>query len=344
MKYFYIVLATILFALSYLYFKTDTKSSEVVDVLDKPDVQEYKPFSSFPENEEYARETNEYVKKLHEQNKRNKEVKNTYAYKKFREETLEILEDLKSEVKGNLPDVLFYGRVVDQNLEGVEGVSIRFYARNAWTSSGENQGVTKTDKFGNYIVSGIRGTELDIIFEDKFGYQFPEILNFSRDEWEIRGASNPYVSNAWKVDRYPKVIFGNKFVSFNPDDTVYTIDFKSVKDIKVGKGIAGDIKIMINRNNKEWNMEITAIDGGLQETNDEYRYFAPEFGYVKTLNFGGDKTKKVIYKNIYFNTRGGSTYGTVALEIWPFFNSYISAIDFDYVTNIENTRNLTIKK
>ena len=156
---------------------------------------------------------------------------------------------------------------------------------------------------------------------------------------------NPYIVNAWKVESYPDTKKGKPFLGFIPDGRDYTIDFLSQNKTKNEGVTEGDLRIRFKRDEENWELEITAANGGLQETEDEYLNLAPENGYINPFILSGKKDRRrPQLKNVYFFSRSGQLYGRIKMEVRPFHNRKESAFEFNYVINLEQGRNSSVKQ
>ena len=133
-------------------------------------------------------------------------------------------------------------------------------------------------------------------------------------------------------------------LGFIPNVQNYTIDLLS-KDNPLRKGANnGDFFVEFYRTSVDWEFRISSVNGGIIETSDSYRYEAPAEGYQKKIVVSGSKLKSyAVTKSFYFYNEKNNYYGTIKAEIWPYHNDEQSALFIDYVINLEQGRNLTIK-
>ncbi|MBL1432949.1 MAG: carboxypeptidase regulatory-like domain-containing protein [Gammaproteobacteria bacterium] len=265
-----------------------------------------------------------------------------------------------------------YGRVVDQNGDGVPGVEVVYYRMSSFFSRTENgySLAATTDQNGFFVINNDRGGELKLYIPVDVNdcCQFPRNHLLPEFDWEINSSSNPLIINVWRVYSYPDLKKGDVLLRFIPDGRAYTIDFfaeekvqekekitglyavipnrfklNTSRHIKKEGEVFGDLRIWMKRSETEWEMEIQAIDGGLIKTKDMFTNLAPKNGYTNTFNFGGLNFSQHIRENFYFRSRKGELYGYVKLRIMPEFRDD-SAISFDFKINLEKGRNLTVEK
>ena len=252
--------------------------------------------------------------------------------------------------KFEIHDIEFHGKIIDQYGSPVAGVQVHYIGNRSVSAAGSGEGRLFTDENGAFVIN-TKGKALVIHEMKKLGYELPKRQRFSNSgghqtdlSWRSFTSANPYIVNAWKVESYPDIKKGKPFLGFTPDGRDYTIDFLSKNKTKNEGVTEGDLRIRFKRDEENWELEITAANGGLQETEDEYLNLAPENGYASSLIYAGKKHEaRKIRKNIYFSSRSGQLYGRVKLEIWPYYRDRL-AIEFDYVVNLEEGRNLSVKE
>ena len=273
--------------------------------------------------------------------------------------------------EAELGDVTFVGRVIDQNGDPVVGADVDIEIGGEYLASGDaGIGARRTDQDGFFKIKNLRGSLLAIGGVKCSGYDvnvitalgamrgqtdnYPHFYDFKVHDnallWSDYTREHPYVITAWKVGKYAEVKSKTeKFLSFHPNGSMYTIDFTG-SDRNKWEGVhEGDIRISATRNDKEWKVVIEGVDGGVQEASDTYMNLAPESGYQKSLIFSG-QTKEdfapsraiVTTKKIYFMSQHGKRYGSVHMRIWPYFDED-TVIYTSYTINLEGGRELAVK-
>ncbi|MBL1293377.1 MAG: hypothetical protein COB61_005850 [Thiotrichales bacterium] len=255
--------------------------------------------------------------------------------------------------ESRIKDIQFFGKVIDQHSNPVTNLRVRYGGTHSVFAAGSGEGYTATNEQGLFQINNVKGKSLIIEGFSQLGYQFPETEYFdyrsdeknNKKSWRNSSIDSPYIFNAWKVESYPKIKKGKPIFGFIPDNRDYTINFLSAGSIKNEGVTEGNLRIRFKRDEKNWQLEIIAMNGGLQEAEDEYLNLAPEEGYSNSLSYRGKKHEaRTIRKNIYFISRSGRLYGNVKMRIRPFHNKTDSAIRFTYVVNLEEGRNLSVKQ
>jgi hypothetical protein len=114
---------------------------------------------------------------------------------------------------------------------------------------------------------------------------------------------------------------------------------------------SGDLAVRILRgptatgsNRFEWSLELTATDGGLIESNDEFNYIAPESGYESSIIISANPRDPNwadnLTKNLFIRCRGGRVYAFLHLWVRPDYNGGQAAISFETRLSQDGSRNL----
>lgn len=284
------------------------------------------------------------LKKTEENYQKNKTDAQLEAEKKFVKKLATVSESMLGEIN-------FYGQAVNQYGDPVVGARIRYDAGGATFAKGSGKGETISDEKGMFNIVG-KGQGLSVSLS-KNNYEFLPDYRFASfvdpehpRAWpDYNTPDKSYIFKGWKIDDYPKVKKDSKLVGFKPNGKVYTLDFLSAGSIvKKEETQDGDLHVIFNRTEDEWDIEITAINGGLLVTDDIYRNLAPETGYVDKFTYSGTKEGlREVSKNMYFTSRNGELYGTLSMDIIPYYRKK-SVIDLSYIVNLEKGRNLAVKK
>lgn len=258
-----------------------------------------------------------------------------------------------------LPDIAFYGRVIDQYGQPVKNASVGYTGENAHLSAGGGMGSVRTDEAGYFIIettgaalelSGIGHPEIDSV-----SFETPNRLTStstkSPKEFVIRflshdksGAvlnynnysekSKAYIVNAWRLGEYEGALGGDVIARYDADGKYYTLLLEQeVYDNRLKEGkTAGNIHVSCTRPHMEgirdygdWRVSITPINGGIQETTDLYMNEAPETGYKPSLNIvmnKGDSNYRPYLRNkrYYFKSNNGKEYGSLFIHFQPFIS------------------------
>jgi hypothetical protein len=274
------------------------------------------------------------------------------------QKTNEIRQYMESQNKA----ILFYGRVVDQDENPISDVKVKVEVRHIkvivpapWGDEDQIIPIEKeTDSTGHFEVNGVTGDSLTIIFVEKEGYRLsPKLEN----TYGYGGVPNPFqpdpqnpvIIKMWKLGEPANLISHQTLFGFQPDGRVYTLDL--LADQKIASVSAnGDLRVQFQRQSvlkpKEeypWILGISAVNGGLIETTDEFEYLAPENGYQPQVSFRTNsispKAMPDLIKDFYFTSRNGQVYGVMSLQIFSDYNGQ-SAILVNSRVNPNGSRNL----
>jgi hypothetical protein len=272
------------------------------------------------------------------------------------------LEKLKQILEQKNIPITFYGRVLDQDGNGIAGVQIVLHVRQWHLDATADPWGNKFPKFervtdsnGNFSLENTSGDSLSIESVSKEGYQLsPKAPNgFGYGSENVPDPihpdpQNPVIIRMWKLGESAKLISNRTLFGFQPDGRVYTLDL--LADKKESGSANGDLRIQFQRQSvlkpKEiypWSLDISAIDGGLVETTDEFEYVAPESGYQPQILFQTNsispKAMPDVTKDYYFASRNGQVYGVISLQIFSDYNGQ-SAILVNSRINPNGSRNL----
>jgi len=268
-----------------------------------------------------------------------------------RQKTNAILQYMESQNK----PIEFYGQVVDQDGNPISGVKIKVKVRH-WDVKvpapfGDEVRMIPvekaTDLGGRFEIHDVTGDVFDIESIQKNGYALsPKTPN----GFGFRGGSfeQPVIIRMWKLGKPAKLVTHRTLFGFQSDGRIYTLDLLTDKKIESGNA-NGDLRIQFYRQSikpKEtypWTLEISAIDGGLVETADEFEYIAPENGYQPQVTFQMNSISPTampdLIKDYYFTSRNGQISGVVHLQIFSDYNGQ-SAILVESRLNPSGSRNL----
>jgi len=346
---FFIVVILLILAV-YLFVKYQADDS-VIDSSDRggeySEIKEIKPL--IPNAEEIVGEFN---KNNQEKQARRKEFLENQPdnYQEIEDKHYKNLIGLS---KSQIREITFHGEIIDQFGEPVPEVEISYTGHRSTFATGSGIGIFKSNKDGIFTINA-KGKAMSINSYRKIGYQFPKRQHFkshrSRDgqfsSWREFTEDTPYIVRAWKIDRYPETISNRKPLGFIPDGRDYTVDFLSTDKIKNEGVTEGDLRIRFKRDDKKWQVIIEAVNGGIIETDDFYRNLAPENGYIAGPKiYSYEKTeKKRDTRSVYFVSRNGKTYGSINMKFMAYGHKKRSTILMNYTVNLEDGRNLTVKK
>jgi hypothetical protein len=250
----------------------------------------------------------------------------------------------------------FYGQIIDQNSTPITGVEIKIKVRHwdvvaptAWGADARIIPIeTETDLSGRFEIRHVTGDVFDVESIKKTGYVLsPKTPNsFGPSTGSLQ---NPVTIKMWKLGEPGKVILKKVFWDLAPDGQPCTIDL--VSDTKSnGENTSGDLVVKLSRpaniqphDRYSWTIVLSAVDGGLAETQDEFLYSAPEAGYLPTITIGMNPERSdwtsVLKKDFYISSRSGTVFGALHFTIRPNYGE-ASAIQIEAILNANGSRNL----
>lgn len=267
---------------------------------------------------------------------------------------------------GEMDDIKFVGRVVDQDGNPVPGVEFGFDAIGNGMVPGPGRGTRHADEQGYIEINNVRASTLKIFGFKKPGYQYKTDNGYTRfsyfknthdaNVWTDYTKKNPYIFTLWRIDgdTGAKELFVGSFTKLFADGRKYTLDFDLPAGHRKIDGVQnGDLIVRCkregnkeNRNKGNWEYTIEAIDGGLIETQDQYRNQAPEKGYVPSMTFkghGDSAGENKMELNLYFSSRNGKHYGQIQAKFRPYYGDEDCILEWSVVMNPNGSRNLTLQ-
>jgi len=296
-----------------------------------------------------------------------KDKKNTQlTEKEHLEKTHEILNKLPDTHKrlkhiykiatSPLPEIMFYGRLIDQYEKPVKNASVGYTGENAHLSKGGGMGIVKTDDDGYFIInttgaalelSGVRHPEIEAV-----SYEAPtknmnstrnvrestiRFLQHDNNEYSLNWRNHTeknkaYIVRANRLGEYQGAVKGGTTTYHNLDGRQYTLSLlekkfkRRVKEgVHDGHFIVSCTRKATMKNHRDygdWTTTISPINGGIQETNDIYMSEAPASGYKPSISFdmkiGSDDYEfRVLNRRYYFTANNGETYGSLFMHFEP---------------------------
>ncbi len=222
--------------------------------------------------------------------------------------------------------ISFYGKVVDENEQPVEGVEAHF----SWTDlspNGTSQAVALSDAQGLFLLDGVKGYFLSVDVE-KEGYYTSKAKNQTGFQYADKGdrfyhvpdSSNPVIFHLRKKGEAEPMVFFERKIDVRKGETVSVV-LSSDKASPEAVGL--DVTLLENHGgqNKSWAMTLVLPNGGIVPATEEFPVMAPEAGFEPSLQL--DLNSKLppqwigVYKGgrFYVKTPGG--YGLVELKMVP---------------------------
>lgn len=254
-------------------------------------------------------------------------------------------------VKKNVP-VRFYGKVIDQNSNGLAGVtikvSIRHWGMTMSTFSSTIHIELVTDANGFFFIHGAKGDAFDFDVFQKNSYELEPTTRLS---FGAQGGTpaDPVLFTMWLANIHEQLIA--KHVSFHvlTDGRPYFIDLTKGTISESGQG---ELRVWIKRPEhiapKEkylWSAGIEPINGGLlEETNEGCAMFrAPESGYLPNFHIDqqivGNQRASTGTRRFYIRLEDVHEFGRIAIQLFaPYRDNIPGLISLDYALNPSGSR------
>jgi len=264
--------------------------------------------------------------------------------------------------------ITFYGKVIDQDNQPLQGVRVQLNIFQ-WhePSPGNVEGkqtildrVTNPD--GLFSITEAKGSGLAIESMEKEGYV---LSGKATRHFGYQGAGGfkpiefqPVIFKMWKLKGAEPLRASDPFKDLYkivPDGRIYTMDL--MLDKWTEGATNGDFKVQVTRpagkfipvkkEKYDWSFVIQAINGGVIKTDDEFMYQAPEAGYQEKYEFkmSADDPQwkdRVERMQFYLRTRNGQLYTRIVVTVISNYN-YVQengAFRVEYYANPAGSRNL----
>lgn len=195
--------------------------------------------------------------------------------------------------------IAFYGKVVDQNTNSVAGAHVVFDWNNL---SGTQYSHTESDANGLFSISGIQGLELGVKVSKKGYYAYLPFGRYffyaGKNQTFAPDADNPVVfflqkkGAAEPLMRLAGAMIGPRQYRLNANGTPTEISFYSGKRTTAGQGqfrVQYWMEPPQGPNQKfTWRCKVSVPGGGLQPTDEEFPFTAPEQGYQESFQMKSD--------------------------------------------------------
>lgn len=216
--------------------------------------------------------------------------------------------------------ISFYGKVVDDSDQPVSGANIAF----SWTdlsSEGTSQKNAISDALGYFSLTGATGKTLTVQV-GKEGYKNYFSNNRNGFEYAMFAHSNYYQPNSGNpvVFRLRKnrpkeqlLIIDRDFPISTDQPLIFSLASDSSANVK--------FELLENKNAKDgaWSMRVSAPEGGVQISVEEFPFEAPEEGYSTSLVATNGMPKSPTWPGPYqggeFYIKTPSGYGRVHLQM-----------------------------
>ncbi len=306
------------------------------------------------------------------------------------EKTVALLEQLPPEYKrlkrqyqialSSVPDILFYGRVIDQHGAPVVNAAVYYTGTNNYLAAGAGRGRVFTDEQGYFeidtegsslMLNGVVDSTLDrTVFPIQTKYTtldgMPGIMRFLpyddnqgiASNWKNHSVKDKaYVIHAWRLGEYEGAIAGSTDAYYDRDGSDYTLILDGHNQYPKKGKTEGHFHISCTRPHMEngkdygdWRVSIAPVNGGIQEVAGLYVNLAPLTGYQSSIDItmrkgSPDYKHELLNKRYYFTSNNGKEYGTLFMYIKPFgfAEKEACALSINYKINPTGSRNLELK-
>jgi hypothetical protein len=254
----------------------------------------------------------------------------------------------------NVP-ITFYGKVVDQDMQPVPKATVSFEAVSthyAVNSSEQEQVTIETDRDGKFIITGINGHAIDKIDVTKDGYELSSKIKrgylYSFGNVHNPDATNPVIFKMWKKQGKELLVGSAWRGKVACDGTTNRFDLSHGV-----RGDSGNLETICTRTplNYErtngpsfsYKFEILLIDGGIQMTDDEFTYLAPDTGYLPSVTIerkpGDPQWRAGVDQEFYIKTSDGR-YGRISVMWDAGHRPSPTILKWDCSINPSGSRNL----
>jgi hypothetical protein len=256
----------------------------------------------------------------------------------------------------NVP-ISFYGKVVDQEGKPVIGAKVSFdfiISHMAENRTETTPMIMQTDQDGRFLMTGVTGYGIDKVSIEKEGYELSPktstgyVFGFNPDYKP--NPNNPMVFKMWKKRGKEPLVGSAWHGKVACDGAAHRFDLSNGHPSADGNFEITCLRTPVNlppANIKPYTykFQITVIGGGIQATDDEFTYLAPETGYSPTLTYGqtADDPKwdrrTPIPKEYYIKTANGH-YGRLSADWDVAFWQSPMILKWDCSINPSGSRNL----
>jgi hypothetical protein len=239
-------------------------------------------------------------------------------------------EKLKYLFEAQNETIAFYGKILDQDSNGLSGVGVKVIVRH-WEISVNDIARAipierETDATGCFTIDGITGDALDIDSIQKSGYELePTKSSFGGTSGSIE---DPVVFRMWKNDIKEPLVVGEKFFKLSSDGQSFIIDLIQ-GTISSNISQPGDLIASIQRSEPttgrkyDWAFRVQANGGGLIEEKSSYSamYLAPQDNFEDIFQGGHSANDEnwgnaITGKRFFLKSRRGQVYGRLGIEVY----------------------------
>ena len=228
--------------------------------------------------------------------------------------------------------IAFYGKVVDENTNPIEGASVQFQWDESPTQDVARTFMTKSDANGLFSLQEQRGRSLEVSVSkegyygsrrDKTGYMYALAADIFSPSM-----SNPVIFHLRKKENGEPLIHIGGIGLHTMRDYLLAADGKPT-DVSLLNGNLtpegqGDLQVEFQAgppldnfpSRISWQCQVTIPGGGLIQTDEEFPFFAPESGYNDSDEWSITTTNwtQQVQKQYYVKLRNGD-FGRVIIRV-----------------------------
>lgn len=311
-----------------------------------------------PENKKQVKEA---IKELNEAKEQNDEKATFAATQKFADAIGGKVGAMLGMASSYVVPVQFYGRVIDQNGDGVSGAKVEMVVGGGGSMApGTGMTYFLTDDEGFFEVQAkgqgvsigsIRHNQVaDVYYRDRDGVktrakhleatdQYGETYNWNN----YQSKDAPFVIKVWRTEKFEKLVTldGAYHVPVNGEAVLFdnTLKARCQRSQTFERPKYGD-----------WSITLMPIDGGIQETDELYLNAAPEGGYSPEISVSSTTSdpeyKYRIYpaKHYYYHAKNRSIYGSLEIFFEPFAKRDHCILLTKMKYNPKGSRNLAMRR
>ncbi len=256
----------------------------------------------------------------------------------------------------NVP-ISFFAKLVDQNENPIEKAKIQIAIRQWGLQSLVRVGTfhrleIESDDHGAFSITNQLGDVLTVedIIKDgfKLSSKAQKNFGFNVSKNSSSGPERPIVFKMWKKT------LPQRLTAYRISRSAVPCDGKPIFfDLKNGTKVSegGDLKItflreplnLLGKEKFNWEATFEILGGGLQETMDEFGYWAPRENYQSNIKFTTSRDSSewtsVLKKEFYFKTKE-SRFGRVSLRLTTNYQPPPTGISFEITFNPSGSQSL----
>jgi hypothetical protein len=244
--------------------------------------------------------------------------------------------------------ITFYGRVVDEKGNGVEGAEVKIIISDT-SQEGTTHYQLKSDSMGLFALGDVRGKGLSVYVEHP-GYLTSKQ---SRRNFEYAGGTSPFVPNPrspeiFRLQRKGEavpLVKNERLWGVPPDGQIYSVDLLrgKVERASHNRGFGIQFERTEPNGGGEFSWKLTFHSepgGGFIRTEDEFTMVAPASGYQPKIEVEGRGTSAVETPlTLLYRSPDGNQHARLDMRIIPKY-SQNGAIDIRYVVNPDGGNSL----